>query len=70
RIDVDGTVACLATAHPAKFPKAVDEAVGQPIARHPALDALANMPSRRTVLSADIAAVKKLVAERAPQAAR
>ena len=66
RIDVDGTVACLATAHPAKFPKAVDEAVGQPIARHPALDALMDKPSRRIVLPARIGAVKQLIEERAP----
>ena len=66
RIDVDGTVACLATAHPAKFPQAVDEAVGQPIARHPALDALMDKPSRRIVLPARIGAVKQLIEERAP----
>ena len=33
RIDLPGTIACLATAHPAKFPQAVDEAVGKQVAR-------------------------------------
>ena len=66
RVDVAGTVACLATAHPAKFPEAVDEAVGNPIAQHPALEALKDKPSRRTVISADVDAVRALIRERAP----
>lgn len=69
RLDVPGTVACLATAHPAKFPEAVNEAVGKPVARHPALDALADRPSRRTVLPADLGAVKRLIEDRVRQAA-
>ena len=65
RIDVPGTVACLATAHAAKFPEAVNEAVGKPVARHPSLEALKDKPSRRTVLPADIDAVKAVIRERA-----
>lgn len=64
RIKVDGTVVCLATAHAAKFPEAVDQAVGRPVARHPALDALKDKPSRRTVIAADIDSVKQLIRER------
>ena len=67
RIDVPGTVACLATAHPAKFPQAVDEAVGKPVAQHPSLDALHAKPSRRTVIPAQIDAVKALIRDRAPE---
>ena len=68
RIELPGTVACLATAHPAKFPEAVDEAIGQPVARHPALESLKNRPSRRTAIPANIDAVKGLIRERAPAA--
>jgi threonine synthase len=41
---------CLATAHPAKFPEAIREATGQDLARHPAIDALAGLPTRCEVL--------------------
>ena len=67
RLDMAGTVACLATAHAAKFPEAVNEAVGKPIARHPALEALKDKPYRRTVIAADIDAVRRLIRERAPE---
>ncbi len=67
---VDGTVACLATAHPAKFPQAVNEAVGLPIARHPTLEALRDKPFRRTVIPADIHRVKALIQERARPSGR
>ena len=65
RLDLEGTVACLATAHPAKFPEAVDEAVGKPVARHPALEALQNKPTRRTEIPADIDTLKQLIRDRA-----
>ena len=63
-----GRYACLATrTHAAKFPEAVNEAVGKPIARHPALEALKDKPYRRTVIPADIDAVRQLIRERAPE---
>ena len=68
RVEVEGTVACLATAHAAKFPEAVDEAVGKPVARHPALAALQDKPTRRTVIPAQLDAVKQLIRERAAAA--
>lgn len=64
---VEGTLACLATAHAAKFPEAVDEAVGKPVARHPTLDGLKDKRFRRTVIPADIDAVKELIQNRAGQ---
>ncbi len=67
RIELPGTVVCLATAHPAKFPKAVDEALGKPVARHPSLEALHSKPSRRTVIPAELDAVRALIGERALQ---
>ncbi len=56
---------CLATAHPAKFPETVDKALGAALARHPRLDALAGLPSRKTKITADIEVVKAFVAEHA-----
>ncbi len=58
-------VVCLATAHPAKFPESVNAAVGADIARHPALDGLADLPERKTPLPADVDAVKDFVAAHA-----
>ena len=59
---------CLATAHPAKFPDAVIEAIGpgaRDAARHPRLDGLDAASARRTVLPADIEAVMNYVSEKA-----
>ncbi|MCY3859637.1 MAG: threonine synthase [Gammaproteobacteria bacterium] len=49
----DGPVICLATAHPAKFPNAVNEAIGKSLARHPRLDALYEKQARKVKLPAD-----------------
>lgn len=65
RVQVEGTVVCLATAHAAKFPEAVDRAVGKQVASHPVLEALKGKPSRRTVIAADVDAVRQLIRERA-----
>jgi threonine synthase len=65
RFAVDGPMVCLATAHPAKFPESVDAAIGAAVARHPALDALQDAPTRRTVLNADLEEVKAFVAAHA-----
>lgn len=54
RFDCAGPMVCVATAHPAKFPETVDAAVGQPLARHPSLDALKGKPVRRGVLDANL----------------
>ena len=50
---------CLATAHPAKFPEAIREAVGRDVARHPAIDALEGLPSRCEVVPASIDHVRR-----------
>ncbi|NLG35168.1 MAG: threonine synthase, partial [Lentisphaerae bacterium] len=44
--ELDEPMICLATAHPAKFPDAIEEATGQDLPHHPSLDALANAPTR------------------------
>ena len=64
----DGTPVCIATAHPAKFPDAVIEAIGpkaRDAARHPRLDRLDAAASRRTVLPADREAVMDYVRDNA-----
>lgn len=55
---------CLATAHPAKFPATIQEAVGKDVAHHPILDALAGLPTRCTVLPATKAAVEQFMREK------
>jgi len=51
-------IICLATAHPAKFPDAIRLATGEDIARHPRIDALANLPTRCQTLPNDKEAVR------------
>jgi threonine synthase len=54
-------VICLATAHPAKFPEAVMRAVGADVAHHPALDALAGLPTRCMVTPASPAELMQTI---------
>ncbi len=56
---------CLATAHPAKFPKAVKKAIGKEPKRPPALQGLEDRPRRFEVLPAEVEKVKAYVAEHA-----
>ena len=54
---------CLATAHPAKFDDALRSALGNQVeAKHEALEALRDAPTRKTALAADPAAVKAFIA--------
>jgi threonine synthase len=50
---------CLATAHPAKFSHAIQDATGHDLAHHPILDALADLPTRCAVLPASRDAIRK-----------
>ncbi len=61
----NGAVVCLATAHPAKFPEAVKQAVGHFPPRPESLKGLDKKNSRCKVLPANVDAVKKYVAENA-----
>jgi threonine synthase len=65
QFECDGPVLCLATAHPAKFPESVDQAIGKPVARHPTLEALKGRTSRKTSLPADVDAVRDFVEQHA-----
>jgi len=60
----DLPIVALATAHPAKFPEAVESAVGFEPEPPPRLAALFERPERVTVLPNDIAAVERFVADR------
>jgi threonine synthase len=52
---------CIGTAHPAKFPEVVDAVLKPGSAMHPELEKLRGRPPRRTVLPADINAVKSVI---------
>ena len=54
---------CLATAHPAKFPAAIEQAVGVDIARHQKLAGILDLPSRKVVLPATRQAVAAFIEE-------
>lgn len=54
---------CLATAHPAKFPKAIEDAMGKDIATHPSLEALKGLPTRCEELDSNIGSIKKFITE-------
>lgn len=58
RFKVAGVQICAATAHPAKFPEAVNEAIGAAVASHPTLEALKDLPVRKTVIPATAEAVR------------
>ena len=62
------TPVCIATAHPAKFPEAVVEAIGpqaREAVRHRSLDSLDAASARRTVLPADREAVMAYIRDNA-----
>jgi threonine synthase len=63
--ELEEPMICLATAHPAKFPDAIEDATGQDLAHHPTLDALESAPTRCDSLPNSAAAVKTYLAERA-----
>ncbi len=57
----DEPMVCLATAHPAKFPAAIQAALGEDVARHPRIAGLLDLPTRCTVLPATTAAVQEFI---------
>ena len=65
RADVPPPI-CMAAAHPAKFPAAVRDAIGR-TADHPALTRLDSTATRRTLLPADSAAVRRYLRDHAPR---
>ena len=61
----DEPMICLATAHPAKFPQAIADALGEDIARHPSLEALKNAPTRCVTLPNDLEAIRTYIKDNA-----
>ncbi|MBN2808208.1 MAG: threonine synthase [Deltaproteobacteria bacterium] len=64
RNSVTSSIVCLATAHPAKFPDAVKEAIGVFPAAPPEIAALAELPCRFELVEAQTTAVKNYVTEK------
>jgi len=64
-LQVDVPMICLATAHPAKFPQAIADALGEDVARHPSLEALKNAPTRCVTLPNDLEAIRAYIKEHA-----
>ena len=64
RTDPDLPIVALATAHPAKFPEAVESAVGFRPETPPRLQALMDRPERVSLLPNDIATVERFVSAR------
>ncbi|RII27141.1 MAG: threonine synthase [Geobacter sp.] len=64
-LPADATPVCLATAHPAKFGDAVEQATGIAPPFPAALAGIDKLPSRCTVLDADRAAIKAFIEEKA-----
>ncbi|MDK1023056.1 MAG: threonine synthase [Gammaproteobacteria bacterium] len=60
-IQKDIPMLCMATAHPAKFPEVVQQALPDTWIGHESLDLLKDMPTRKENLRADIDAVKNFI---------
>lgn len=60
----DTLAVCLATAHPAKFGEAVQEATGQPVPLPTAIERLFGLPTRCAVLPADQQQVRSFIEQR------
>lgn len=54
----------FATAHPAKFPEAIRDAIGREVT-HPALEALKDLPIMKHRMAADAAAIMRYIGEHA-----
>ncbi len=57
-------VVILSTAHPAKFPQAVTEAIGSPPPEPKRLSGLKNLPERLEILANDPALIKRFIFSR------
>jgi threonine synthase len=58
-ITPESPMICLATAHPAKFSQAIQDATGADLAHHPILDALRDRPTRCALLPASEGEIRK-----------
>ncbi|MBK5274275.1 MAG: threonine synthase [Desulfuromonadales bacterium] len=60
-LPADSARVCLATAHPAKFGEAVEKATGNPPPVPAALAALEGLPSRCSLMDADLAGIRDFI---------
>jgi threonine synthase len=60
---IDEPIVCLATAHPAKFPAAIQRATGEDLAHHPAIDRLMELPTRCASVPNDAEMVRQFIVE-------
>ncbi|MYH55143.1 MAG: threonine synthase, partial [Acidimicrobiia bacterium] len=60
----EGPVVCLATAHPAKFPEAVRQAIGHLPAQPPSIEDLYHRPERVTDIPGDLQVLRRLLKEK------
>jgi threonine synthase len=58
---IDWPIVCLATAHPAKFPAAIQRATGEDLAHHPSIDRLMDLPTRCTAVPNDAQKVREFI---------
>ncbi len=63
-LDREEPMICLATAHPAKFGRAIQQATGRDLAQHELLDTLKDLPIRRTILPASDQAIRAFIEEK------
>ena len=52
---------CISTAHPAKFPQAIEQGTGRDLAHHPAIDELGDLPTRCEAIANDPKAVENFI---------
>ncbi|MFO7535463.1 MAG: threonine synthase [Kiritimatiellia bacterium] len=62
-LNPDEPMICLATAHPAKFSQAIQDATGQDLAKHPELDALSGLPVRCTTVANSEESVREFISD-------
>jgi len=65
-LEDDVPTVCMATAHPAKFPSVVHEALPDHETTHVAIEALKTLPTRKTELSVEAEAVKQFIVKNSP----
>ena len=58
---IEGPIVCLATAHPAKFPRAVESAIGRPPPVPRTLAGIEMRPERVTRMANDLGALRRLL---------
>jgi len=63
--ELEPPMVCLATAHPAKFPQAIQDATDEDLAHHPSLDALKQADTRCETIANSAEAVKAYLSKRA-----